>query len=92
MSAGSKNALVSHAPGSVVGAMQPEWRCRQWGPLPGSLEQTYLRLSAEASAAIRMGETRKAMSRVAFTVKGEKRLGASPNRFPGCVLEVVLKY
>lgn len=35
---------------------------------------------------------RKAMSRVAFTVKGEKRLGASPNRFPGCVLEVVLKY
>jgi hypothetical protein len=25
-------------------------------------------------------------------VKGEKRLGASPNRFPGCVLEVVLKY
>jgi hypothetical protein len=22
--------------------------------------------------------------------KGEKRLGASPNRFPGCVLEVVL--
>ena len=23
-------------------------------------------------------------------VKGEKRLGASPNRFPGCVLEVVL--
>jgi len=25
-------------------------------------------------------------------VKGEKRLGASPNRFPGCVLEVVLYY
>lgn len=49
-------------------------------------------LPAEASAAIRMGETRKAMSRVAFTIKGEKRLGASPNRFPGCVLEVVLKY
>ena len=22
-------------------------------------------------------------------IKGEKRLGASPNRFPGCVLEVV---
>ena len=25
-------------------------------------------------------------------LEGEKRLGASPNRFPGCVLEVVLKY
>ena len=24
--------------------------------------------------------------------EGEKRLGASPNRFPGCVLEVVLLY
>ena len=26
------------------------------------------------------------------SIKGEKRLGTSPNRFPGCVLEVVLNY
>ena len=62
------------------------------GAASGSREQTYPGMPAETPAAIRMSEIRKAMSRGDLPVKGEKRLGASPNRFPGCVLEVVLNY
>ena len=52
--------------------------------------ESLLQRARQALDSIIASEPNSISLHAAVPAKGEKRLGASPNRFPGCVLEVVL--